>query len=190
MSKGPWVLLAFGFLLLLIGVVSLGVGLFGLLLMFFGGLWLYSEAQKCPSCHWPWTLRESSRATIAQQRGFGIVTRVETHSGRVGNTPTEKVVQRQERVPVVISTIRVDYVCSHCGKASNRQFQQQAEDFGPAPSPPAPVVRGYGPVQPVTVNVNQAAAAPSPPQIMRRCHYCNAVYPESRLKCPNCGAGF
>jgi len=56
---------------------------------------------------------------------------------------------------------------------------------------PQPAYSQYaGPPPPVTVNVQQAAAVPPPPQIMRRCHYCNNVYPEAQSKCPSCGAGF
>ena len=57
------------------------------------------------------------------------------------------------------------------------------------PTPPPPAAPGYQPA-PVTVNVQQAAAAPPPPQIMRRCAYCQFVYPEAGGKCPRCGAAF
>jgi hypothetical protein len=46
----------------------------------------------------------------------------------------------------------------------------------------------------VVVNVHQAPPPPPPPppppQIMRRCRYCEAVYPEAKGKCPSCGAKF
>jgi hypothetical protein len=53
--------------------------------------------------------------------------------------------------------------------------------------PPPP---GYGMPLPVTVNVQQAAPAPGPLQVMRRCRYCQTVYPETLAKCPSCGASF
>lgn len=46
------------------------------------------------------------------------------------------------------------------------------------------------PVGPVVVNV-RAAEAPTPTvRIMRRCAYCQQVYPELDGKCPHCGAQF
>jgi hypothetical protein len=56
-------------------------------------------------------------------------------------------------------------------------------------TPPASTYAGAPPL-PITINVNQAAAIPPPPQIMRRCAHCGTVYPESSLKCPSCGAAF
>jgi len=65
-------------------------------------------------------------------------------------------------------------------------YVQPQPVYFPVPPPPGPAYSA----QPVTVNVQQAAAAPPPPQIMRRCRYCNTVYPESAQKCPSCGAAF
>jgi len=68
--------------------------------------------------------------------------------------------------------------------------QQPAPIYYPPPTPQF----AYNPNQPVPppvmVNVQPAVTAPPPPQIMRRCSYCNAVYSESLGKCPQCGAGF
>jgi hypothetical protein len=67
--------------------------------------------------------------------------------------------------------------------------QTQTVYYPPAPvyySPPLPP----GSPSPVTVNVHQPAPVQLPPQIMRRCNYCNTVYPESALRCPSCGSAF
>jgi hypothetical protein len=55
------------------------------------------------------------------------------------------------------------------------------------PTPQTQVV--YVQPQPVFFPV-PPPQAPPPPQVMRRCEYCNTVYPESAQKCPSCGAGF
>jgi hypothetical protein len=60
----------------------------------------------------------------------------------------------------------------------------------PQPSYYPPPPPGYGGAPPVTVNVQQAAPAPGPLQVMRRCRYCQTVYPETLAKCPSCGATF
>jgi hypothetical protein len=66
--------------------------------------------------------------------------------------------------------------------------------YQPPPVYPPPV---YYPPPPVVVNVHQAPhpgyqglPPPPPPQIMRRCRYCENVYPEVAGRCPRCGASF
>jgi hypothetical protein len=185
-STAPWGLIILGFILLLLIGVSAVVGLLGLLFMLIGGVWVYAAAPKCPSCRWPYTLHEVSRTIAARERAFGIVNRVETHSGHVGEQSMGTVIRRQERAPIVRETIRVNYVCSRCKRPAFKEYVQTKEDFS---IPPAPSGPGQ-PHSPVTVNVNQAPAPPPPPLIMRRCGHCGTVYPEARLKCPNCGAAF
>jgi hypothetical protein len=59
-----------------------------------------------------------------------------------------------------------------------------------APGPGQPQYYPPPPQPPVTVNVHQAAPPPPPPQVMYRCRFCNTVYPETKGKCPACGASF
>jgi ribosomal protein L37AE/L43A len=170
-----------GLLFLVFIGLNLGVGLFGFLLIVLAGLWTYGVAPKCPSCHWPWTLKQVSTRVVAQQRGYGLVTRVETHSGRVGDQATSSVVRRQERVPTVTATVQIDYVCAHCKKQSFKQYTRTSEDF----TPPAPVRAA-----PVVVNVNQAAAPP--PQTFLHCRHCGTLNQSQRvagaMRCASCGA--
>ena len=60
--------------------------------------------------------------------------------------------------------------------------------YYPVPPPPPPF--SHVGATPVTVNVQAGTPLPPPPQIMRRCRYCNSVYPESSAVCPKCGAPF
>lgn len=175
-------LAAFGVILLLIGILYWPIAVFGVLLIFVAFFWAYSEAEKCPSCGRPWTLRQTNSEVVGQQRGYGLINRFETHSGYVGNQPTSSVVQRQERGPVVWTTTRVNYVCSHCGKPAFKQYVQAQEDFSSIPAHHAP---------PVVVNV-QAAQAP-PPQTFLHCRYCGALQPTGgpagqAIHCTSCGA--
>jgi hypothetical protein len=64
-------------------------------------------------------------------------------------------------------------------------YYQPAPVYYSPPPPPPP-----GSASPVTVNVHQPAPVQLPAQIMRRCRYCNTVYPESLPKCPSCGSSF
>jgi ribosomal protein L44E len=181
MKAGPWVLGFLGFVFLLFIGIVLALGIIGILMILGAGAWAYSDAPKCPSCHWPWTLRQVSRKVVSQQRGFGVVTRSETHVGTIGNQSTSNVVQRQERAPTVTSTIRVDFVCRHCGKPAFKQFATTQEDFAPRPAQHAPQV---------VVNVN---APPTPkPQTFLHCRYCGALNPSENvgraMHCLSCGA--
>ena len=169
---------AFGVLLLLFISVSLILGLFGLLFILGGGVWVYESAPKCPSCGWPWTLKKVSTEVVGQQRGMGLVTRVETHVGRVGDQSTSNVVRRQERAPVVSSTVRINLVCSHCHKSAFKQFVETREDFSPpAARPPVLVREIHREVQKEVLKVP--------------CRFCKTlVDPIRQQKCPNCGAPF
>lgn len=180
-SAGPIGLGVFGGVLLLFGIVFWPLALVGGLFILLAFVWAYVAAEKCPSCGRPWTLRQTSSEVVGQQRGYGLVNRVETQSGYVGRQRTSQVVQRQERVPVVNSTIRVSYVCSHCGKPAVKQIVRSQEDFSPTP---------VSQVSPVVVNV-QAPQAP-PPQTFLHCRYCGALNPTQNfskgVRCLSCGA--
>jgi hypothetical protein len=178
---GPVALGVFGFVLLLFIGLSLGVGVLGVLMIIGAVAWTFRMAPKCPSCHRPWTLQQVSTEIVGQQRGFGLVTRIETHTGQVGNQATSNVVRRQERAPIITSTIRINYVCRRCKKPTFKQYVQSKEDFTPQPSPRS---------APVIVNV-QAAQAPKP-QTFLHCRYCGALNPSEAvgagMHCTSCGA--
>lgn len=143
----------------------------------------YEAAPKCPYCQAPNTMQEKSRKVLSQTKGYGMVDRVETHLGVYGDPSKTKVIRRQERVPIVISTMLVEGTCSYCGRTANTNLTITEEDFSRELPPPPPPTDGSA--RGVTVNI----PAP-PPQIMRRCAHCAAVYPEASLRCPSCGASF
>lgn len=181
MSSGPWVLGFFGIVFIFLTGVVPDLGILGILMLLGAVGWAYSEAPKCPSCHWPWTLKQVSRKVVSQQRGSGVVTRTETHVGSVGNQQTTNVVRREERAPTVSSTIRVDYTCRHCNKPAFKQFVQTREDFSPRHAPQG---------TPVTINVN-APQTPQP-QTFLHCRHCGSLNPSqnvgSGMRCSSCGA--
>jgi hypothetical protein len=216
-TVGEWLLFAFGVLMVLaaIGAVgegklaeALGFGLFGLVLISLALLSqslrrradataaakteaerraleaetarrAYEAAPKCPFCGQPNTLQEKSRTIVGQTKGFGMVERVEKHTGIYGDPSRTKEIRRQERVPTVTTSTRIEYVCSYCMKSSTRDFTATIEDFSREARPSSSAD------QRLTINI-----PPPPPQIMRRCTYCKAIYAEGRLTCPKCGASF
>lgn len=178
---GPVALGVLGFLLLLFIGVSLAVGILGILMILGAATWAYSTGTKCPSCGRRWTLQKVSTKVLNQQRGFGLVTRVETHTGRIGDQATSNVIRRQERAPIITTTIRANFVCRHCKRPAFKDYTQTQEDFSPPPTPQRP---------PVVVNV-QAAQAPKPETYLH-CRFCGALnQPKivgSGMRCGSCGA--
>lgn len=172
----PIVFFMIGVVLLLLIGLSLAAGLIGLLLLLFGMLSAYAIADKCPTCHWPWTLKESSRSIVNQERGFGLVSRMEARRGYVGDVETGEIVERQERVPFVTSTIQISYICSHCSHSSSKQYVEKKEDFSAAASAPPTLIR----------EVHREVRR----EVLRiPCPYCGTlVDPIRERKCPNCGA--
>jgi hypothetical protein len=86
---------------------------------------------------------------------------------------------------LVYALFRLSGRRTETGNVAPRALDSHASDD----KPPVSTQAGAPPL-PITINVNQAAAIPPPPQIMRRCAHCGTVYPESSLKCPSCGAAF
>jgi len=139
----------------------------------------YEAAPKCPYCGQPNSWREKSRTIVRQARAFGMVERLEVHRGIYGDPQKVKEIRRQERVPVLTTTTRVETECAYCRQTAAREFTETREDF--SPEPPGAAVTA----QRVTINL-----PPPPPQIVHRCRYCNTAYPEAARACPSCGAVF
>jgi hypothetical protein len=174
-----WVVVGLGILVLLGGIGG-GVpaaAAIGLILLIGGLLWAVSAAPKCPLCHWPWTIRKVSSQVVGQERAFGLVTRTRRRYG----TKSSSVTYRQVRVPTINSTIREDYVCSHCRKPSFKQFVRSQEDFSPRRA-----------AQGASLVVNVNAPTSSKPQTYLHCRYCGALNPSENvgagMHCTSCGA--
>lgn len=172
----PWFILLAGFVLASLFWISWGLTVLGVLLIILALAWKfeiwYWFGEKCPACRRGGTIREVSRQIVAQQRGFGITTRTEKHTGYVGRQPTSTTVQRQERVPTVTSTVQVNYVCRVCRKPAYKQYVTQQEDFSPTTTAPTTFVREVH---------REILKVP--------CKYCGTLLdPVRQQHCASCGA--
>lgn len=87
-------------------------------------------------------------------------------------------------IPLLI----IGFILIIVGAASSSTNPQPV--YYPVPPVYLPPPPSASPATPVYVNVHPAPSAPAPPQIMRRCRYCQTVFPEASSKCPRCGAAF
>ena len=161
-----------GIVLIVLGVVLLLAYGLGLIFIVPGILLWYYGRERCPYCKLRGTMRPGRSEIIAQDRGFGIVTRTDTVTGRVGRERQRSTVQRQERVPVVRTTTRVAYQCTACHQfVGSKNYYSESEDF----SPPQQQTIVQREVQREVLKVP--------------CKYCKALLdPIREKKCPNCGA--
>src|SRR5436309_263399 len=101
-----------GIVLIVIGAILLVAYGLGLILLVPGILlyWYYGKEQ-CPYCKARGKLRAGRTDMVSQERGFGIVTRTDLVTGRVGQELQNSSIRRQERVPMVRTVTRVAYQC-------------------------------------------------------------------------------
>ncbi|HWY28408.1 MAG TPA: hypothetical protein VNW25_04020 [Candidatus Sulfotelmatobacter sp.] len=163
-----------GLVLVVLGAILLFAYGLGLIFLIPGILLWYYGQEKCPSCKARGKLRSGRTDLVNQQRGFGIVTRTDVVSGKVGNRRQRSTVQRQERVPVVGTTTRVFYQCSACQRfVGSRDYYTEQEDFSP-PQQQTIVQREFQ--REVTERV------------LITCAHCGNRSPQGTPRCPNCGA--
>ncbi|HZY94089.1 MAG TPA: hypothetical protein VFE98_04405 [Candidatus Bathyarchaeia archaeon] len=160
-----------GTILIILGVLLLLAYGLGLLFLIPGILLYYYGRERCQYCKVRGKIRAGRSDLVSQQRGFGLVTRTEVAQGRVGRRVQQSTITRQERVPVVNTTTRVDYVCTNCQHViGSRDYYNQREDFSP-------------PEQTVVQREIEREVLRIP------CKYCRTLLDPIREKnCPNCGA--
>ncbi len=161
-----------GIVLIVLGAVLLLAYGLGLIFLVPGIILWYYGRERCPYCKLRGTIRPGRSEIIAQDRGFGIVTRTDTVTGRVGRERQRSRVQRQERVPVVRTTTRVAYQCIACRQfVGSKNYNSESEDF----SPPQQQTIVQREVQREVLKVPYK--------------YCRTLIDPIREKrCPNCGA--
>jgi len=164
-----------GLVLVVLGAILLFAYGLGLIFLIPGILLWYYGQEKCPSCKARGKLRPARTDLVSQQRGFGIVTRTDVVTGKVGNEQQRSTVQRQERVPVVGTTTRVFYQCSACQRfVGSRDYYTQQEDFSPPPQ------------QTIIQREFQREVTE---RVLITCAHCGNRYPQGTPRCANCGAG-
>ena len=163
-----------GIILIILGAVLLVFFGLGLIFLVPGILLYYYGRERCPYCKVRGKIRAGRSDLVSQQRGFGLVTRTEVAQGRVGRETQESTITRQERVPVVNTTTRVEYVCTNCQHViGSRDFYNQREDF----SPPEQTV------------IQREVQREIQREVLRiPCRYCRTLLDPIREKtCPHCG---
>jgi len=161
-----------GIVLIVLGVVLLLAYGIGLIFLVPGILLWYYGRERCPHCKVRGRIRPGRSEIISQERAYGIVTRTDTVTGRVGRERRRSTVRRQERVPVVRTTTRVAYQCAACQQfVGSKNYYSESEDF----SPPQQQTIIQREVQREVLKVP--------------CKYCRTLLdPIREKKCPNCGA--
>jgi len=161
----------FGIVLIILGVVLLVFYGLGLIFLVPGVLLYYYGREQCPYCKVRGKIRVGRSDLVSQERGFGLVTRTEVAQGRVGRRIQQSTITRQERVPVVNTTTKVEYVCTNCQRlVGSRNYYNQREDFS-------------APEQTVVQREIQREVLRIP------CKYCRTLLdPVRDRNCPRCGA--
>lgn len=119
-----------------LGAVALGALAVTVLLVI--GVYCCVAPPRCPKCGRRGGYRTVGSVIVAQQPGYGLVTRHarSTHFGDAfRGTDSIRTVSfgtttYQERVPVVRTTYRVTFQCQHCSALLWHDRVEEAEDFG------------------------------------------------------------
>jgi len=136
----------------------------------------YFSRKKCPSCGVRGTIAAAGTEVVKTEKAFGLVTRMETSTtkkrdnrGRMVNENATS--QRQERVPVVRTTLRTTYKCGRCGYSYATESVSEKEDFS----------RAEEPSKEKTVIVQKEV-------VKVPCKYCGTLNEVTQRTCSNCGA--
>jgi hypothetical protein len=126
-------LVIFSLVIVLAGAAigSIVFALFGLLIMVIG-LGLAYRGLKCPSCG-AFLSVHPIEPTSRRYESYGVVTRVDTSTGYIGEEEMDQTTYREERAPIVATTVREQTQCRSCGQiwiTSERTYEE--EDFSRA----------------------------------------------------------
>jgi hypothetical protein len=137
----------------------------------------YFARPKCTYCGVRGRIQETGSSVVSKEPAYGIVTRTDTITknrtrpdGTLYNEVTN--VKRQERVPTLRITTRINYQCAACGNKWSRDGVKELEDFSRE--------KPRDPNQPVVIQ-REVVKIP--------CRYCGMLIdPVRDAKCPSCGA--